>query len=115
MEYNEYYFLYTLSHTEGEQMQVNSNYQQNIGLYENKRKRSETPTFAQCVTEKEEKQIQNVPAADFEERVLQNAGPNAPQSVKDAWMETTKEIGFTVIRKYSQQHIINADKQGAYR
>ena len=80
MEYNEYYFLYTLSHTEGEQMQVNSNYQQNIGLYENKRKRSETPTFAQCVTEKEEKQIQNVPAADFEERVLQNAGPNAPQS-----------------------------------
>ena len=61
MEYNEYYFLYTLSHTEGEQMQVNSNYQQNIGLYENKRKRSETPTFAQCVTEKEEKQIQNVP------------------------------------------------------
>ncbi len=93
MEYNEYYFLYTLSHTEGEQMQVNSNYQQNIGLYENKRKRSETPTFAQCVTEKEEEQIQNVPAADFEERVLQNAGPNAPQSVKDAWMETTKEIG----------------------
>ena len=88
MEYNEYYFLYTLSHTEGEQMQVNSNYQQNIGLYENKRKRSETPTFAQCVTEKEEEQIQNVPAADFEERVLQNAGPNAPQSVKDAWMET---------------------------
>ena len=74
-------------------MQVNSNYQQNIGLYENKRKRSETPTFAQCVTEKEEEQIQNVPAADFEERVLQNAGPNAPQSVKDAWMETTKEIG----------------------
>ena len=91
MEYNEYYFLYTLSHTEGEQMQVNSNYQQNIGLYENKRKRSETPTFAQCVTEKEEEQIQNVPAADFEERVLQNAGPNAPQSVKDAWMETMEE------------------------
>ncbi len=24
-------------------------------------------------------------------------------------------LGCTVIRKYSQQHIINADKQGAYR
>ena len=118
MEYNEYYFLYTLSHTEGEQMQVNSNYQQNIGLYENKRKRSETPTFAQCVTEKEEKQIQNVPAADFEERVLQNAGPNAPQSVKDAWMETTKEIGLNglgetkngrthITQMYIQQAIAN--------
>ena len=99
-------------------MQVNSNYQQNIGLYENKRKRSETPTFAQCVTEKEEKQIQNVPAADFEERVLQNAGPNAPQSVKDAWMETTKEIGLNglgetkngrthITQMYIQQAIAN--------
>lgn len=99
-------------------MQVNSNYQQNIGLYENKRKHSETPTFAQCVTEKEEKQIQNVPAADFEERVLQNAGPNAPQSVKDAWMETTKEIGLNglgetkngrthITQMYIQQAIAN--------
>ena len=25
--------------------------------------------------------------------MLQSAGPNAPQSVKDAWMETVKEVG----------------------
>lgn len=96
-------------------MQVNSNYRQNIISYENKQKSNGTPTFAQYVTEKNEERLRDEAATDFEERVLQSAGPNAPQSVKDAWMETTKEIGFTVIRKYSQQHIINADKQGAYR
>ncbi len=118
MEYNEYYFLYTLSHTEGEQMQVNSNYQQNIRLYENRQKSSEAPTFAQYVAEKDEEQLQSVSAADFEERVLQNAGPNAPQSVKDAWMETTKEIGLNglgetkngrthITQMYIQQAIAN--------
>ena len=29
--------------------------------------------------------------------------------------KNAESLGFTVIRKYSQQHIINADKQGAYR
>ena len=113
MEYNEYYFLYTLSHTEGEQMQVNSNYQQNIRLYENRQKSSEAPTFAQYVAEKDEEQLQSVSAADFEERVLQNAGPNAPQSVKDAWMETTKEIGLNGLgeTKNGRTHITDMHMQ----
>jgi len=34
--------------------------------------------------EKDEEQIRRMSETDFEERVLQNAGPNAPQSVKDA-------------------------------
>ncbi len=94
-------------------MQVNSNYQQNIGAYENKRKSSKTPTFAQCVTEKEEERIQRVPTADFEERVLQNAGPNAPQSVKDAWIETVKEVGVNGLgeTKNGRTHITDMHMQ----
>lgn len=74
-------------------MQVNSNYRQNIISYENKQKSNGTPTFAQYVTEKNEERLRDETATDFEERVLQSAGPNAPQSVKDAWMETVKEVG----------------------
>ena len=47
---------------------------------------------AEC-GEKDEEQIRRMSETDFEERVLQSAGPNAPQSVKDAWMETVKEVG----------------------
>ena len=43
--------------------------------------------------EKDGEQIWRMSETDFEERVLQSAGPNAPQSVKDAWMETVKEVG----------------------
>lgn len=74
-------------------MQVNSNYQQNIISYENKQKSNGTPTFAQYVAEKNEERLRDEATTDFEERVLQSAGPNAPQSVKDAWMETVKEVG----------------------
>ncbi len=74
-------------------MQVNSNYRQNIISYENKQKSNGISTFAQYVTEKNEERLRDEAATDFEERVLQSAGPNAPQSVKDAWMETVKEVG----------------------
>lgn len=99
-------------------MQVNSNYRQNIISYENMQKSNGTPTFAQYVTEKNEERLRDEAATDFEERVLQSAGPNAPQSVKDAWMETTKEIGLNglgetkngrthITQMYIQQAIAN--------
>ena len=94
-------------------MQINSNYQQNIRLYENRQKSSEALTFAQYVAEKDEEQLQSVSTADFEERVLQNAGPNAPQSVKDAWMETVKEVGVNGLgeTKNGRTHITDMHVQ----
>ena len=67
---------------------------------------------------KDEEQIRGVSETDFEERVLQSAGPNAPQSVKDAWMETVKEVGVNglgetkngrthITQMYIQQAIAN--------
>lgn len=45
-------------------------------------------------------------------------GKNLKELRKNAKLsqeEVAAKLSFTVIRKYSQQHIINADKQGAYR
>ncbi len=68
--------------------------------------------------EKDGEQIRRMAETDFEERVLQSAGPNAPQSVKDAWMETVKEVGVNglgetkngrthITQMYIQQAIAN--------
>ena len=68
--------------------------------------------------EKDGEQIRRMSETDFEERVLQSAGPNAPQSVKDAWMETVKEVGVNglgetkngrthITQMYIQQAIAN--------
>ena len=94
-------------------MQVNSNYQQNIISYENKQKSNGTPTFAQYVAEKNEERLRDEASTDFEERVLQNAGPNAPQSVKDAWIETVKEVGVNGLgeTKNGRTHITDMHMQ----
>ena len=54
----------------------------------NASKRTETASFADTIAEKAE-----TAKIDWEELAFEHAGPNAPQSVKDAWMEASKEAG----------------------
>ena len=51
-------------------------------------KSTETSSFADTIAEKAE-----TAKIDWEELAFEHAGPNAPQSVKDAWMEAAKETG----------------------
>ena len=51
-------------------------------------KSTETESFADTIAEKAAKS-----PIDWEELAFEHAGPNAPQSVKDAWMEASKEAG----------------------
>ena len=52
-------------------------------------KSTETASFADTIVEKAE--TANV--RDYDEVAFENVGLNAPQSVKDAWMEAAKETG----------------------
>ena len=52
-------------------------------------KSTETASFADTIAEKAE----TASVRDYDEVAFENVGPNAPQSVKDAWMEAAKETG----------------------
>lgn len=45
--------------------------------------------FMETVTEKA---AQDDKKADYDEKAFEMVGPNAPQDVKDAWMDTAKEV-----------------------
>ena len=55
----------------------------------NASKRTETASFADTIAEKEE----TASVRDFGEEAFDKSAPNAPQSVKDAWMEAAEETG----------------------
>lgn len=77
-------------------MQVGTNYWQNTTSYESRSKSGAVPQFTQYIPEESTESIQNLSATtqiDCNELAFENAGPNAPQSVKDAWMEASKEAG----------------------
>ena len=52
-------------------------------------KATETTSFADTIVEK----AATASVRNYDEVAFENVGPNAPQSVKDAWMEAAKETG----------------------
>ena len=74
-------------------MQINANYSVNGVPYDNKRKQNNIPQFStECAVQENENINPYMAEADFDEKAFDMIGPNAPQDVKDAWMEAAKDI-----------------------
>ena len=74
-------------------MQINSNYSMNGVSYETRHKQNNIPQFStECAVQKNENINPYMAEADFDEKAFAMIGPNAPQDVKDAWMEAAKEV-----------------------
>ena len=74
-------------------MQISSNYSMNGVPYENRRRPNDIPQFSTERAEQENESINPyMEDTDFNEKAFDMIGPNAPQDVKDAWMETAKEV-----------------------
>ena len=74
-------------------MQINSNYSMNGVSYETRHKQNNIPQFStECAVQKNENINPYMAEADFDEKAFDMIGPNAPQDVKDAWMEAAKDI-----------------------
>ena len=74
-------------------MQINANYSVNGVPYDNKRKQNNIPQFStECGVQENENINPYMAEADFDEKAFDMIGPNAPQDVKDAWMEAAKDI-----------------------
>ena len=74
-------------------MQISSNYSMNGVPYENRHRQNDIPQFSTERTEQENESINPyMEDTDFNEKAFDMIGPNAPQDVKDAWMEAAKEV-----------------------
>ena len=74
-------------------MQIRTNYSMNGVPYENRRRPNDIPQFSTERAEQENESINPYMAdVDFNEKAFDMIGPNAPQEVKDAWMEAAKEV-----------------------
>ena len=74
-------------------MQISSNYSMNGVPYENRRRQNDIPQFSTERAEQENESINPyMEDTDFNEKAFDMISPNAPQDVKDAWMETAKEV-----------------------
>ena len=74
-------------------MQISSNYSMNGVPYENRRRQNDIPQFSTERAEQENESINPyMEDTDFNEKAFDMIGPNAPQDVKDAWMEAAKEV-----------------------
>ena len=74
-------------------MQINANYSVNGVPYDNKRKQNNIPQFStECGVQENENINPYMAEADFDEKAFDMIGPNAPQDVKDAWMEAAKDV-----------------------
>lgn len=49
--------------------------------------------FGQAVKASEEKAKDSTDGMDYAEKAFETVGPNAPESVKKAWMEAAREVG----------------------
>ena len=67
---------------------VSTNYYSSTYTNTQQVKATDTASFTDIIAEKAESD-----KIDWEEEAFKHAGPNAPQSVKDAWMEAAKETG----------------------
>lgn len=74
-------------------MQISSNYSMNGVPYENRCRQNDIPQFSTERAKQENESINPYMAdVDFDEKAFDMIGPNAPQEVKDAWMEAAKEV-----------------------
>ena len=74
-------------------MQISSNYSMNGVPYENRCRQKDIPEFSTERAKQENKNINPyMEDTDFNEKAFDMIGPNAPQDVKDAWMEAAKEV-----------------------
>ena len=74
-------------------MQINSNYSMNGVSYETRHMQDNIPQFStECSVQKNENINSYKAEVDFDEKAFDMIGTNAPQDVKDAWMEATKEV-----------------------
>ena len=74
-------------------MQISSNYSMNGVPYENRRRQKDIPQFSTERAKQENKSINPyMEDTDFNEKAFDMIGSNAPQDVKDAWMEAAKEV-----------------------
>ena len=74
-------------------MQISSNYSMNGVPYENRRRQNDITQFSTERAEQENESINPyMEDTDFNEKAFDMIGPNAPQDVKDAWMEASKEF-----------------------
>ena len=74
-------------------MQISSNYSMNGVPYENRRRQNDIPQFSTERAEQENESINPyMEDTDFNEKAFDMISPNAPQDVKDAWMEAAKEV-----------------------
>lgn len=74
-------------------MQINSNYSMNGVSYETRHMQDNIPQFStECSAQKNENINSYMAGVDFDEKAFDMIGTNAPQDVKDAWMETAKEV-----------------------
>ena len=74
-------------------MQISSNYSMNGVPYENRCRQKDIPEFSTERAKQENKNINPyMEDTDFNEKAFDMIGSNAPQDVKDAWMEAAKEV-----------------------
>lgn len=74
-------------------MQISSSYSVSAVPYDIRYKQDNVPQFSAERAVKESENINRyMPEADFDEKAFDMIGPNAPQDVKDAWLEAAKEV-----------------------
>lgn len=74
-------------------MQISSSYSVSTVPYDIRYKQDNVPQFSAERAVKESENINRyMPEADFDEKAFDMIGPNAPQDVKDAWLEAAKEV-----------------------
>ena len=90
-------------------MQISSNYSMNGVLYENRRRQNDIPQFSTERVKQENESINPyMEDTDYNEKAFDMIGPNAPQDVKDAWMEAAKEVnanGMGITKNGMLSHI----------
>ena len=74
-------------------MQISSSYSMSGVPYDIKHRNGNVPQFnAEQAVKESENTNRYMPEADFDEKAFDMIGSNAPQDVKDAWMEAAKEV-----------------------
>lgn len=81
-------------------MQISSSYSMSGVPYDIKHRNGNVPQFnAEQAVKESENTNRYMPEADFDEKAFAMIGPNAPQDVKDAWMEAAKEVNAKVLMR----------------
>ena len=77
--------------------------------YENRRRQNDIPQFSTERAKQENESINTyMEDTDYNEKAFDMIGPNAPQDVKDAWMEAAKEVnanGMGITKNGMLSHI----------